>query len=318
VGIERQNTPDHLFQYNGKEKQTELGLNWMDYGARMYDAQIGRWHVVDAKSELYFNWSPYTYALNTPTNAIDPDGNLVIFINGMHGGDGGKSDYWRRTRTFNEFTRKPSQWMDSGTFRKGTVREEFDSMIMNKFNDNRSLYFDGSAGGTDGLAAGAGANLSSAYRYNVGYREGEQQAEIIIASLARSGGVITESIKVVTHSMGGAYGKGFIQALADYARANPDKAEGLRITEFGFASFQQNEQKAVRGTSLKQYDNKGDTVVGYGLVGGSFFDKQDGAEERQLNPDASKGHSIFDFVNVINSLEEGSYIFRDGKFVKVN
>jgi len=31
--------------YNGKELDTERGLNWYDYGARMYDSALGRWHV---------------------------------------------------------------------------------------------------------------------------------------------------------------------------------------------------------------------------------------------------------------------------------
>ena len=66
------------YKYNGKELDTKKGLNWYDYGARHYDATLGRWLVVDSLAEKYFAWSPYNYCLNNPIENIDPDGKQII------------------------------------------------------------------------------------------------------------------------------------------------------------------------------------------------------------------------------------------------
>ena len=68
--------------YNGKELNSDFGLDWSDYGARYYAAAIGRWNSVDPLAEVIPNHSPYAYTFNNPISFRDPTGMMGEDVNG--------------------------------------------------------------------------------------------------------------------------------------------------------------------------------------------------------------------------------------------
>lgn len=73
------------FKYNGKEEQRQefndgSGLEWLDYGARMFDNQIGKFFTQDRFSEKYYSYSPYQYVLGNPISNIDVNGDSSVVV----------------------------------------------------------------------------------------------------------------------------------------------------------------------------------------------------------------------------------------------
>jgi hypothetical protein len=186
----------------------------------------------------------------------------------------------------------------------------FDKAVMNQLGDYNAKYKDGAIGGIGGIGKG---NLSPLWREREGSWAGKRDAKKIIESLGRDKkGNITESIKIISHSMGGAYAKGYVQAILDYVKKR--NIHGVKIAfEADFAPFQPWDQKAVDDPNMGatfQLSHNNDKVAG--------DENMPGATKIGTKEDKNQTHSIFSFINQISKLPAGNYRVVGGQIVPVN
>ena len=78
----------YRFGLNGKEKQAELISDEYDFGARLYEARLGKWISLDPLQAKHAEESPYLYTGGNPIYFIDPDSKDRIEHVRMIGKDG--------------------------------------------------------------------------------------------------------------------------------------------------------------------------------------------------------------------------------------
>jgi len=245
---ERTARTPNKYKYNGKELQEETGL--YDFGYRMLDQWTGRWNGVDPYADIYESTSPYAYVENNPIIGVDPDGRLVVYVNGFRPGAYGK---WLLNQAWSpSYTPPPHEWHYPNWYNDDPFEGYWDGFI-----DDWS--FRTSAREEDFFVDGSNHAMSTADdRFAKGRAEGKVLAEKI-----KSGEVTLEDgelIKLVGHSMGAAHAMGMAQGLVD-ARVDPSI-----IKVFLFAPHQPNQIQGVDGVSVVQVGRDGDTVSSTGII----------------------------------------------------
>ena len=295
---------DQQYKYNGKEEHEDFGLDWIHYGARFYDPGIGRWTGVDPEAESYSAYSPFAYVLNRPINAIDPNGGLVIFVNGfmldhwsnrdnnkyLFHNHYGPSGYVRiENPNYNPYppSRDFSNFFPVNNGKSFDYWGAIDDIIMRGFNDLNSLYINASDSNTS----------QASERFN----EGIRAAEELISQLENKKIELSddETIKIIGHSQGAAFAAGMLKVLAnsDYAW----RVEvGLYIAPHQPADF--SHPKSIDGI---QWSTKSDWVsstdwMWFGANGGSSLEIINGVPTAQIRDKyigGRAGHSVDTYIN---------------------
>lgn len=99
-------------------------LSLFDFGARYYDAYVGRWNAIDPLAHKYFGMSPYNYCGNDPVNRFDPEGR-----NWYQNNDTGEYEWYAGTEDKEGYTNKGSTMTIDGTY-----YSLFGAVVTNKDN----------------------------------------------------------------------------------------------------------------------------------------------------------------------------------------
>lgn len=280
----------YRFGFNGMENENEwTGAtgSHLNFGARIYDSRVARWLSVDPLTSDYPFASSYNFALNTPIQAVDPDGNLVIFVNGLMLDQGlardnrkvavnytdGRGAHTKPNPNYRPYPTNELSTGNSPTYlgQPFSYWNGIDDKFMDVFKDHNSIYVSGS-------------NLFSSEaidRYNAGMKSGQELIDLI-----KSREVVLkadETIKLVGHSQGGAHAAGMAYVLKEAYESGIIKNKIEQI--YYLAPHQAPEINSPSGIFSVQYMRMSDKVSSKGIVssglisGGSNFGRINGVTE---------------------------------------
>jgi RHS repeat-associated protein len=137
---------DARYQFTSQERDNETGYDY--FGARYYDARMGRWGSIDPLAGKYPGISPYVYVANNPLIYFDPDGRAIY-----RKGEGYISGHRAKELTLQaigrvlqgrsahiDFIQRENTWEDikdifrGGTYRHGGTRDPSAVIVGNQLS----------------------------------------------------------------------------------------------------------------------------------------------------------------------------------------
>lgn len=210
-------TSTNKYLYNGKELENAFDLGWYDYGARFYDVELGRWHSIDPLAENYSSTTPYAYVLNSPINAIDPNGMSTDWVE-----DENKNIYWDENATSQETTKEGETYLGKAV----VVFNGSNGSTNEQLGEDQNLY-------------GEGADLADITVYGPnGESDVKNYKGFTMSSNSKKFGVVADGRYTVNRLSSderkGPYGSDLIlesrvaeiPALNDFNPAHPDRKPG--------------------------------------------------------------------------------------------
>ncbi len=262
---EHLNSNNSPYKFNAKELDEETG--WYYYGARYYDPKWSIWLSVDPYANIYPASSPYFYVNNNPINAVDINGRYIIFIGGLRTTKG-NADQQRWIGGYKiHSTDVYEYWSkDKNTF--GRTDVNIAGYYQNKYNDNNVGFTSGSSHW----------NSQASQRME----EGRQKAKHF-HKMVQDGTIVLaddETIKIISHSQGGAHASGFAEELRKYVDECGGQIYNIEVMEY-ITPHQPTDIAHPKGIPGIQYSHENDQVSSRNYLpnGGTEFGKIPGIND---------------------------------------
>ena len=214
---ERNNVWNTPYLFNAKEFDEETGMYY--YGARYYEPRLSLWMSTDPKELQYPSVNTYCYVTNSPLKIKDPDGRYILFINGLRLAHG-NSD---QIPAFGGYKIHSNDVYNYWS----TEENSFGRKNVNIANYYKKVYNDNNVGFTSGSSKW---NSSASNRF----KQGRAKA-VLFHQMVQKGDISlkpNETIKIISHSQGGAHAAGFAHELMQYKDSHGKQLYQIEVIEY--------------------------------------------------------------------------------------